>query len=100
MTLFINGLGPPGQEVLDKIQILVTLFLTLYAHKYVMVQQLNTMDMTQIEYVVILGYVCMFVQALFVFLGSEYILGSAITETMNWVVQISMALIVIVLIVY
>jgi hypothetical protein len=60
MTFFINFVDPA--DVADRLSILMTLFLTLYAHKYVVLDKVETSEMTTIELVIIIGYVCMFMQ--------------------------------------
>ena len=54
----------------DRLSVLVTLFLALYTHKGVVVEQVNTMQTTSIEWVMIFGYFCMFFQACVIVLAS------------------------------
>ena len=70
MTLFINSI--PSEDVGDRLSILVTLFLTLYAHKYTMMDKIDTTELTNVELVVIFGYVGMFLQGISISTLSEY----------------------------
>jgi cytochrome c biogenesis factor len=68
MTVTIEWI--PKEETGDRLSVLVTLFLALYAHKYVLVQQINTLETTSLENVMLFGYVCMFCQAVVVVLSA------------------------------
>ena len=64
MTGFVDWIPP--KQVGDRLGILMTLFLTLYAHKYTLVQQINTIETTAIEYVMLSGYLGIFIQCIIV----------------------------------
>ena len=59
--------GIPFDDVADRLTYLVTLFLAMYAHKYTMVQQINTMQTTNLEWIMMVGFFCMLMQLSFTF---------------------------------
>ena len=68
MTIFCEWIPP--EDVADRLSVLVTLFLALYTHKGVVVEQVDTRQTTSIEWVMIFGYFCMFFQACVIVLAS------------------------------
>ena len=71
MALFAEWI--PHDEIGSRLGLLVTLCVALYAQKYVMVQQLKTIQTTSMEKVMLMGYVCIFMQALISVLSAPMI---------------------------
>eukprot|EP00041_Stephanoeca_diplocostata_P026209 m.700649 g.700649 ORF g.700649 m.700649 type:complete len:615 (+) comp22910_c0_seq1:84-1928(+) len=82
MSLTVNAVDPVD-GVADRLAIILTLWLTLYAHKYVIANEMQTDENTPMDYIIIIGYFGLIAMALLVSLyGNELI-----SETLNFVCQ-------------